>query len=1133
MIDTPTQPARRPRVPTTVDRYWLVPVLPSLDIEESALLDGETRIGADASCDIFLPVPGVEPQHCTLRVSKGKVVLTAHSRMTWVNDGPVRSAVLKPGQRLAVGPVEFRIERRAESHDFSLLEHDFSPLEHLDVIQRAVTDEIETRNHHENSFGTVDRSHLTLSRRAPEVDSRSSSAPGEPLPSVNETAASQQELERRRAQVKELEAQLHDQAAATLRALCEATTAQCQQRDDLERMRKELAADQAALKADRDELARLKEEWVRRSARLQENEQSLCTRQVELEQSMEQLEQERRDQYQREHLLQLRIEEINRSEAEFTEREAALQRAQQELESLRSKLDARRQMTSDESLMASDHWAVQREELESALRSLRDELTHKNEELQRLLSAQKASEQQIAARENEISDRESVMTQRSAELDQQDHELQTRTAELGIRENAIAERERVLAERERALSDREQFLDEQRNDDSVARTTAERAELDDRRRQLDEEASHLQAERERLTREQVELHEESERVAAEREQLDADRMQLAADRDALQKEQAALTDERKKLDRDAAALQSQRQEWETRQEEITASAARLAEQLSELRQRQHELDARETAVQQREDALNNQPEPASSEDVERLAEAQAELDRMRQSIEEEQARLREERTRLDKAKTDLGEDCARLDEERTKLAEEWTSLDNERARLETQQSTLNAERARLEQEAATLQEQQRSLEADRKEVREAQLEIQEHITALETSRDELIEEQERLHQERERLIRDQEALAEERTRLTEEHDRADARSASSDSHPVSTDPDEYEVSDESEQLIDEEFADEIVEESSPAEEDVDESGLRSQLAQLFGLSSSELNARARSRAAEAKPSASVTSHQEPRPEPVDERTHVEEEPVSEEATCDFEAETATDSPVEAVEDDQPESTDPSVSTAENDDEYDPIAAYMEKLLARSRSGPQSASTAQSSPQPERKVQAIAAAKPPTSESVPKAAESTQPAPVQVPRKRVDVTVERANIDTFRDLANLSARSAVAKHHSISLRQRFIAKSVVGIILFVMTVVLTTSHFWGGESFATWSYLAAAATCVSAFDLLRTISRLESNKARQLAQQDEDDSSDDPVLSVVRCLARIAERLSLKRALTQPDDVSEELEPADS
>src|SRR5690606_38839977 len=69
MIDTPTQPARRPRVPTTVDRYWLVPVLPSLDIEESALLDGETRIGADASCDIFLPVPGVEPQHCTLRVS--------------------------------------------------------------------------------------------------------------------------------------------------------------------------------------------------------------------------------------------------------------------------------------------------------------------------------------------------------------------------------------------------------------------------------------------------------------------------------------------------------------------------------------------------------------------------------------------------------------------------------------------------------------------------------------------------------------------------------------------------------------------------------------------------------------------------------------------------------------------------------------------------------------------------------------------------------------------------------------------------------------------------------------------------------------------------------------------------------
>ena len=137
MIDMPTQHERRHRVPTTVEQFWLVPVLPSSDIEPSALYDGETNIGSESTCEIFLPVPGVDGHHCSIRVDNDRAILTAHSRMTWVNDGPVRRTVIKPGQRLAIGPVEFRLERRPQAQSPDPVD----PVERVETLQRVVREQ--------------------------------------------------------------------------------------------------------------------------------------------------------------------------------------------------------------------------------------------------------------------------------------------------------------------------------------------------------------------------------------------------------------------------------------------------------------------------------------------------------------------------------------------------------------------------------------------------------------------------------------------------------------------------------------------------------------------------------------------------------------------------------------------------------------------------------------------------------------------------------------------------------------------------------------------------------------------------------------------------------------------------------
>ncbi len=986
MIDTPTLQQRRQRVPATAESFWLVPVLSSSEIGPSVLADGETEIGSESTCDIFLPVPGVDAHHCSIRTDSGRATLTAHSRMTWINDGPVSKTVLKPGQRLAVGPVEFRIERRPGTVPSD-------PLEQVAALQRAVSGEIHepaapsiTPSITPSPIATSDSPPLPGGQppapaerpSAAAVISLAKSAPAAIPPvagsRVANGSAALQELERRRALVEKLQTSLTEQAGATLQALKENAAAQQMHQDEVSRIRGELSASRAELLNDRAALARQQVELQRQSLRLQENEQSLCTRQTEFGQSLEDWEQQRRDLYGRENLLQQRIDEINQSEAALAASEAELLKRQQEWE---------------------QHCADQ---------------------------------------------------------------------------------------------------------DTASEREAERASWE-----------------------------------AERE---------------------AFSAQRQKLDEDFRNLQQQRQTCEARLEEMRVIETRLTEQQSDRERHQRELETREASVREREqelEALENAPKPEQGDDLDQtredLARSQAELNQARQS-------LLNERERLDGA---------------------ITALREQQQTLATEQLELRGSQADIAQRTAELEEARGDLDA-----------LQEQ---LKQQREQLIHDQETFIAEQARAAADREsaelapgdAFGSTGTLSEAENDRQTV--LDTDQHP-----DEYEVTDAcseaTAELDTDSFDDEIVDDADianadvatdakiatgadvAADTDVAETaaasdmktetennaragtgtaavpeegsglGLRSQLAELFGVSTDDLNARATDCDADSQPPASQALHEEE--SPYEEQFRHEEQAQHEDSLNEEESDEGTAQNA-SVQETAPSAHEPETSAQtldaepsdETDDEQEPdsISTYMEKLIARNRGSVESArviAPGASVPRPQSPKRAASTTRAITPEQPPDVPEVTADSVRRAQRKRPNMTLERASIDAFRDLANRSARSAVAMHNSSSLRIRFIVTAILTAILFGITVILMTAHFWVGTSYPWCGLLTAAAMCVSAFELLKTASQLQSNNVQQRVGPD--GTAEDALLRIIKRLACVAERLSMKRQQIRCE--GDDYDPAD-
>jgi hypothetical protein len=72
---------------------------------------------------------------------------------------------------------------------------------------------------------------------------------------------------------------------------------------------------------------------------------------------------------------------------------------------------------------------------------------------------------------------------------------------------------------------------------------------------------------------------------------------------------------------------------------------------------------------------------------------------------------------------------------------------------------------------------------------------------------------------------------------------------------------------------------------------------------------------------------------------------------------------------------------------------------------------------------------------------------------------------RANMDSFREIANQQARAAVAKHKSNELKNGLQTTSVVAALVTVVGIVLITAEFWTAESFRVHGIVALGISAV--------------------------------------------------------------------
>src|SRR4051812_4740612 len=84
-----------------------------IGVEPMWFAPGRHVVGTADDCTHVLIAGGVQPHHCEIQVEGGRASIRALDFRTWLNNGPVRQATLRAGDRLTIGPLEFQVSYRS------------------------------------------------------------------------------------------------------------------------------------------------------------------------------------------------------------------------------------------------------------------------------------------------------------------------------------------------------------------------------------------------------------------------------------------------------------------------------------------------------------------------------------------------------------------------------------------------------------------------------------------------------------------------------------------------------------------------------------------------------------------------------------------------------------------------------------------------------------------------------------------------------------------------------------------------------------------------------------------------------------------------------------------------------------
>ena len=865
-----------------------------------------------------------------------------------------------------------------------------------------------------------------------------------------------------------------------------------------------LAQSLASLRTAQEQLREEASEIDSRFADLMRREQALPARLValkeEVRQAEAQLTQVRLDQAELLRSLQEREQQWEVRTATLTEREAALLQSQKglelrerELRNLRSELDIR------EEALAQQYAQLQLDR--STLRAAQSRLQLAEQSLQQreaqitqlasLPTASQTVDPEFETREQAVADLAQECERRMAELTQREEQLVQRESGLQLRE-AELESIRHQIDTQRADLERDQQtlqalqLEHESQVQQLASTPAggeeSQATLDELTRQLES----LVQERETVSRLQADVQQEHLGLKAERDELRKIRQQFDLERDQFQELRQQAQTERDTFLLERQAIITERQALRDRERLVQSTEAETSRHQTEAQQALEELQVIESRLAEERTHLEEEWETLRQERA-KLAESEAHLDAQREELSE----LAQNLSQLQSGLTDTGiDEVPQLADEEIPASSEFSVPVSEEPvdadQIPEATGTLVSDEPDLESELdenpiedvepdalagfasfSTIgQTEDGGIPPEVAEILRktagqhsapqpaAPPPVPKSVTGRldamlglgkSASPDSTQAERRRLE---ELLARPTDDFVDAATQVV-----ADESELQSEYEGEETEVAELET-DESESLMavstDEVPSDESEidthETVAPASGPSDD--IRSRLSEMFGI-----NLGGARKSAPVPPPANEEVEEYTEEPEYDEQ--YEEEPVAEESE-----------PV-------------AESTESSSDNLDPVAAYMEQLLARTRKG-----KSEVPPAPVKKAveppPVVAPVVPVKVEKIAEPEPEPEPEEVQRATRKLDAAEKeamRANMDSFRTIANSQARSDVARSELRRLKVNVKVKRVFVGVSAVIFLVLLSTVFWADRHYFLEILAALISTAFLSIDFVRTEKRL--------------------------------------------------------
>jgi len=1065
--------------------YRLEPARAGSGLDAVEMTDGTYVIGSGAETDIRVDVPGVAPLHCRIICERERITLQAEDTRTWLNDGPIRKASVRSGDRLSIGPANFviRISHRPIEES---PEPEEEPVELATEVARAIRQQrlgvsarelVQSGNRKQSRSAAeqeLEELRKSLAQTQQQLDAHKAALREQPEPVPSSLHTPMSELTGVQGSRRNAEAPVNPDWEARLRAKSEQIQRiknRLQQRKtqdvrSIELQRQQIEAAQKTLALKLEELSQ-REQSLEAASHAQQLEQN--TQLVDLQ---EQLEASRTE-------LQDLIVQLDREQNQRQTLEEKLDETTRELDSNRQENDQLRSELYRE--------VSARAELESVLSVERDRCTFA--EQQRDEAEARCS--RFSEQEAELRD---TLEHLRTEYERQSHELESKDNLEAQLLELQTDRERLQRELEESVDHHQRELSElttrvAESEDAVEAVVAERdaarQSVEELQSVLAESAEQLQELQSRLTNLESAGHDHA-RILQERDELLRERDELVAEREQRQNDFAQLEEERESL----------RQQLEVVTEQMNAEASTPAE------------DARfEAEVQSLHEALRELKDA-----YETLSTENGEL---QSALAESQSSVKDLVTERESLQSQLAESTrdAEPDENATAfeqgLLEEVESLRELVASLETSSATgpdveenpafdraeLDSEWERISDERDRLLELRQAVEEERDAFRQVRLDLQQmqqEVAQQQSDYEQKLEELEQLRNELQNHAIEQDELNETVDNSTEvdavedidEESPVEAEAGSLDSLiwgvadteealETSSDDDQQDVlesaradEDGSELGLDlpglsaalssrhdehttEETGDHRAEQMETHGESND---IRRRLAEMFGFSDDEEEVTSDSEELESSENESSELAEEQTAEYADDTEAVaetDEEPAENEPTDDAPVETANG---EVIVDDI--------------EDADSVAAYMERLFARTSGRqdhePMPASSVRTPSVPEKPV----LQKPATvstlleQEDAEECVEPLEPVRKNGPVVKVDRETVMKEIASLRDVANQNARESLIAHKWKQLRVGVMMNVTLTSISFVGAIVLSTAPLWYGQQF--WMYAAAMA-----------------------------------------------------------------------